>query len=124
MVGIIDINTSSIKCKLVGFITLIFFDLSLSTFIEYNFRSSLVVETTIDHIVMIIVQIAFRMILLVWFILLLWSTFPFKYGMIKHLVKFFKWTFIVILVDLLIHCGERVVRVVSLALQQVESYLS
>ena len=48
------------------------------------------------------------------FILLLWSTFVFTFGMVREILKNFKFAFLMILFDLILHIAERSYRIVDL----------
>ena len=113
MAGIIEIKTSTIRLKLITFVTLIIFDMALSTFVELSLRPTLRDKANGDNILLFFIQLSSRMMLLVWFIFLLWSTFLFKFGMIQQVVKIFKWTILIILIDLGLNALERIYRIVS-----------
>jgi len=111
--GSTEIPVATIKLKAVIFYILLFLDMSASTFIEYNLGTNLQDNpSSIEPILVIGMQIGFRNFLLIWFVFLLWSTFPFKFGMVNQILKVFIISFIYIFFDILVNLAERIYRIV------------
>ena len=88
------------------------FNWLLSTFVEYTVSFKTLQEPVSEgiFIAMMGLQIFVRILLVMLFILLLWTTFVFRFGMVREIISNFKWTFLIIIVDLAVHFVERSLR--------------
>lgn len=112
-VRVIRVNLSFVKCKIYAMVVCIFLDLFFNTFIEFNLDLNLTNRSKDQNVYIAFmgVQVFWRILLMMFFILLLWSTFVFAHGMVREIVRNFKWTFLVIFLDLILHIMERAIRV-------------
>lgn len=112
-IRVIRVNLSLVKCKIYSMVVCIFLDLFFNTFIEFSLDLNLSNRSKDQNVYIAFmgVQVFWRILLMMLFILLLWSTFVFNHGMVREIVRNFKWTFLVIFADLIIHIMERAIRV-------------
>ena len=117
---VLRVNVPLVKVKIYGLLVVLLIDLILSTFVEYTLSGNLQEGGNfIFYIAMmgypnlISVQVSFRVLLMLIFILLLWSTFVFTFGMVREIMRNFKFTFLIIVVDLILHVVERAARIVD-----------
>ena len=111
--SVIRVSVSSAKCKLFSMVFVVFLDLVLSTFVEYSVSFKTLQDPVSEgvYIGMMGMQIFIRILLVMLFILLLWTTFVFRNGMVREIISNFKWTFLIIMVDLTVHFVERSLRI-------------
>src|SRR3990167_10071067 len=112
-VRVIRVNLSFVKCKIYAMVVCIFLDLFFNTFIEFNLDLNLTNRSKDQNVYIAFmgVQVFWRILLMMFFILLLWSTFVFAHGMVREIVRNFKWTFLVIFLDLILHIMERAIKI-------------
>ncbi|KAL4503961.1 hypothetical protein ABPG72_022591 [Tetrahymena utriculariae] len=104
-----------LKIKLGFFFFFMLVDLILSTFVEphFNPQNIHISNSNIQLIVVCVVQIAINLILNVMFLVLMWQTVPLRYGMIFDLIKQFKLTIFLIVVQFALNTIERVLRIIN-----------